>query len=61
MSGGETVSLKRIERSMAKVAQVIENHPRGERAWPIFERLERERDERLDRKRRLREAIERGN
>ena len=51
------ITLDRIERAMATLAAVIEK--KGDGAWPIFERLERERDAILDKKRRLRAAIER--
>ncbi len=51
------ITLERLEKAMATLAAVIER--RGDAAWPIFERLERERDALLDRKKRLREAVDR--
>lgn len=50
----ESVSLEQIERAMATCARIIEKH--GPATMPIFERLERARDGRLDRERRLAEA-----
>ena len=53
------VTLERIERGMAVVARAIRDNPRGQAAWPIFERLEAEREKLLNRERRLDEAIAR--
>lgn len=54
------VTLKRIERALAIVAKVIRTHERGEAAWPIFDRLEAERANFLNREKRLEEALRRG-
>lgn len=51
------ITLERLERAMGTLAAIIEKD--GDAAWPIFERLERERDAILDKRRRLREARER--
>lgn len=53
------VTQKRIERAMATVAWAIRTHPRGEAAWPIFERLDTERTNIMNREKRLEEALRR--
>lgn len=55
----EPVTLQRIERALAVVARVIRENPNGEQAWPIFERLEMERERMMGRDGRLDEAISR--
>jgi len=48
-----TVSIEQIRQAMAIVARIIETHPDGEKAWPWFERLERELATRGDRAARI--------
>lgn len=37
-----TATVPQIKRAMSIIANVIETDPDGEKAWPLFERLERE-------------------
>jgi len=37
-----TATVPQIKKAMADLAVIIETFPNGDRAWPIFERLERE-------------------
>ena len=55
----EPVTLQRIERALAVLAKVIRRNPNGEQAWPIFERLESEREKLMGREDRLEQAIRR--
>lgn len=52
-----SVTIDQIRHAMAILANVIETHPDGEKAWPIFERLERELAMRQDREARLKAAL----
>jgi len=38
------VTLERLDLALAIIAEAIETHPGGEVYWPLFERLERERE-----------------
>ncbi|MFS8052334.1 hypothetical protein QD357_05850 [Rhizobium sp. BR 317] len=51
-----TVTIDQIRQTMAILAEFIERSPNGEKAWPIFERLERELALREDRAARLAKA-----
>ncbi|MER8430043.1 hypothetical protein [Mesorhizobium caraganae] len=55
-SRAEAMFLPRVERALAYVAHLIETRPEGESYWPIFERLEREREQLASRADRLRAA-----
>jgi len=37
-----TATVPQIKKAMADLADIIETSPRGDKYWPIFERLERE-------------------
>jgi len=52
------VSVQRIEKALAKLALIIEQAG-GEAYWPIFERLEREREKIAGRREKLERAKER--
>lgn len=54
----EKITVERIEAAMAKLAAIIEDAG-DDVYWPIFERLERERDKLTGRRERLRAAIAR--
>lgn len=45
-----------IEKALTYLAELIQTRPEGEAYWPIFERLERERDVRISRQERLQSA-----
>ena len=47
----DAVTIRDLEASLSKLTWIIENH--SEAAWPLFERLERELDQRTSRKSRL--------
>lgn len=47
------VTLEDICIAMAQLAAIIERSPHGEKYWPIFERLEREKEARESRSHRL--------
>ncbi|SOC42480.1 hypothetical protein SAMN05892877_11022 [Rhizobium subbaraonis] len=36
------VTEKQIREGMATLARIMQEHPNGEKFWPLFERLERE-------------------
>jgi hypothetical protein len=58
-----TATVQQIKKAMADLAAIIETSPRGDRAWPIFERLERElatRDTRAARLAAARAAVQSG-
>ncbi|MDB5524166.1 MAG: hypothetical protein JWM58_1929 [Rhizobium sp.] len=38
------ITLERIEAAMEKLLDIIEHVPEAEPCWPIYERLERERE-----------------
>lgn len=40
----QQVSLERLDNAILGCADLIERHPRGHKLWPLFERLERERE-----------------
>lgn len=52
----QPVDVTTIDNALAYLAELIDTRPEGEAYWPIFERLERERDTRRSREARLREA-----
>lgn len=58
-SPAKTHYLPRVEKALAYVAHLIETRPEGESYWPIFERLEHEREQLASRADRLRAAKER--
>jgi hypothetical protein len=39
-----SVTLEQIDVAMAQLAELIERSPEGNAYWPIFDRLERERE-----------------
>lgn len=47
------VTLERIDAALAVLAENIETHPGGDIYWPLFERLEREREALISRSGRL--------
>lgn len=47
------ITLRSIEIALAQCATIIETNPRGHKLWPVFERLEAERDKLADRSSRL--------
>ncbi len=51
-----SVTLERLEAALAALAEIIKAHPGGTAYWPIFERLERERDDLISRTDRLARA-----
>jgi hypothetical protein len=53
--GSEKVTVERIEAAMAKLAAIIEDAG-DDVYWPIFERLEREREKLIGRQERLQAA-----
>lgn len=57
LRSGDRITLEDIDRALAAVAQIIRLH--GLVYLPIFERLEREREMRVDLEDRLTAAIER--
>jgi len=52
-------TVEQFDIALAKIASVIETHPRGENAWPIFDRLEQERAKLIGRADRLQAALDR--
>lgn len=56
MAGDIDLSLERIEAALKTVAYLISND--GDVYWPVFERLEEERDRRLKRASRLQSYLE---
>ncbi len=50
------VTLERLDAALAALAKTIETHPGGVAYWPIFERLEREREDLISRTERLASA-----
>lgn len=55
-SDAKVLFLPRVEKALAYVAHLIETRPEGESYWPIFERLEHEREQLASRADRLRAA-----
>lgn len=47
------VTEAQIRTGLAQLACIMQSHPRGEKLWPLFERLERELADAIDRKSRL--------
>ena len=54
----QATTIKRIDRAIAKVAEIVKR-PGGTVFWPIFERLEHERNALADQDRRLEAALNR--
>lgn len=52
-SGAKALFLPRVEKALAYVAHLIETRPEGESYWPIFDRLEHEREQLASRADRL--------
>lgn len=55
-SGNGSVDIAAIENALSYLAELIETRPEGDAYWPIFDRLDRERELRLSRVERLRSA-----
>ncbi|WP_312946326.1 hypothetical protein [Agrobacterium sp.] len=60
MARSEKLTLERVDRALAKLAKmIILMGDEGECLWPIFDRVEQEREKMASRAERLQKAIDR--
>lgn len=60
MARSEKLTLERVDRALAKLAKmIILMGDEGECMWPLFDRLEQEREKMASRPERLQKAIDR--
>lgn len=60
MTRNEKLTLERVDRALAKLAQmIILMGDEGECMWPLFDRIEQEREKMASRPERLQKALDR--